>query len=193
MFASASWLNPPAHFEVDAKQLSVTTAKETDFWRETFDGFIRDSGHLFGVSVNQEFTAQVRVAGRFDVEYDQAGIMVYVDDHTWIKTGAEFSGGTLSFSSVLTVGQSDWAVGAPVEDYSFLIRVTVSAGVVQVHGSQNGAVWFLLRMAPFPSTGPFLVGPMCCSPSRAGLMVEFDSFEIAEPSADAAHATHAHG
>lgn len=182
MFESATWLNPPAHYEVGADNLRAVTAGKTDFWRETYYGFIRDTGHLLGVHVHHDFTAQVRVRGNFDTEYDQAGIMVYVDDHTWLKAGAEFSAGELSFSSVLTIDKSDWAVCGPVSTKRFLVRVTVASGVVHVHGSQDGDRWFLLRMAPFPSKGPFIVGPMCCSPSRAGLTVDFDSFEIFEPS-----------
>jgi uncharacterized protein len=183
MFESATWLNPPSRSEVGAKKLKVWTADKTDFWRETHYGFTRHSGHVFGVTVSDDFTAQVRVEGHFDVEYDQAGIMVYVNDSTWLKAGAELADGTLSVSSVLTVGNSDWAVGSRLVTSSFLIRVTLEAGVLLVHASQDGLGWSLIRMAPFPFAGPFFVGPMCCSPNRSGLVVDFDSFEILKLSA----------
>lgn len=40
------WLNePPAWAEQDGA-LHVTTAPDTDFWRTTHDGFVRDTGHF---------------------------------------------------------------------------------------------------------------------------------------------------
>lgn len=188
MFESASWLNPPASYELSENRLRVWTADKTDYWRETHYGFTRNSGHVFGVPVTGGFTAQVRVSGQFEVEYDQAGIMVYVDDNNWVKAGVELSGGTLNLSSVLTVGKSDWAVGSPLATEAFYVRATVQSGILLVHASIDGVAWSLVRMAPFPFDGPFFVGPMCCSPQRAGLIVDFESFEVSKPPSDATQA-----
>ena len=88
--------------------LHVRTDLKTDFWRETHYGFVRHNGHEFGYRTTGDFTASVRVRGAFRDLYDQAGIMVLLDDRTWIKAGIEYSDGQGSLSSVLTIGQSDW-------------------------------------------------------------------------------------
>lgn len=62
MFTQGSWLNPPKNWSADDAQLRVTTDENTDFWRKTAYGFIRDSGHFFGTEVNGDFTAQLHVA-----------------------------------------------------------------------------------------------------------------------------------
>lgn len=179
MLAQASWLNQPEKFEIHDETLRVTSDAGTDFWRKTRYGFIRDNGHLFGVPVDGDFTAQVHVAGSFTALYDQAGIMVRIDEENWIKCGVEFSDGQLWLSTVLTVDHSDWAVSsAPAMPQGFWLRVTVSEGVIRVQYSVDGKVWPLLRLAPFPAAARYLVGPMCCTPERGGLEVAFSQFAV---------------
>ena len=180
MFTQGSWLNPPENWSADGAQLRVTTNEKTDFWRKTSYGFIRDSGHFFGTEVDGDFTAQLHVAAQYSALYDQAGMMVRVDAQNWIKCGVEFSDGQLLLSSVLTLDKSDWAVStAPAMPDGFWLRVTVAQGVIRVQYSTDGQRWPLLRLAPFPTASRYLVGPMCCTPERAGLEVVFSRFSIA--------------
>ncbi len=181
-FARCSWLNAPAVWEVDGDRLRTVTDAETDFWRETHYGFTRDNGHLFGRDAAGGFTAQLRVRARYEALYDQAGIMVRVDAETWIKAGIEMSDGQALLSSVLTVGRSDWATGTYGGDPSdFWVRATVGGGVVRLQVSPDGTRWPLMRLAPFPEAASCFVGPMCCTPERSGLEVEFSAFEVTPP------------
>ncbi|MCC7681570.1 DUF1349 domain-containing protein [Janthinobacterium sp. FW305-128] len=179
MFTQGSWLNPPENWSADGAQLRVTTDANTDFWRKTSYGFIRDSGHFFGTEVDGDFTAQLHVAAQYAALYDQAGMMVRIDEQHWIKCGVEFSDGQLLLSTVLTVDKSDWAVSlAPAMPDGFWLRVTVEKGVIRVQYSTDGKLWPLLRLAPFPESGRYRVGPMCCTPERGGLEVAFSHFTV---------------
>jgi regulation of enolase protein 1 (concanavalin A-like superfamily) len=176
-FADCHWLNPPGAWRVEDAALHVRTDGGTDFWRETQYGFTRDSGHFLARSVAGDFTAELRVRGRYEQLYDQAGIMVRVDARNWVKAGIERSDGQALLSSVLTCGRSDWATGAYGGDAGdFRIRATVQAGVLRLQVSGDGVRWPLLRLAPFPVADSYLVGPMCCTPERAGLEVVFSDF-----------------
>ncbi|PHV30532.1 DUF1349 domain-containing protein [Janthinobacterium rivuli] len=177
MFKQGSWLNAPENWSADGAQLRVTTDANTDFWRKTSYGFIRDSGHFFGTQIDGDFTAQLHVAAQYAALYDQAGMMVRIDADNWIKCGVEFSDGQLLLSTVLTVDTSDWAVSlAPAMLDGFWLRVTVEQGAIRVQYSTDGKLWPLLRLAPFPTASRYLVGPMCCTPERAGLEVVFSRF-----------------
>ncbi len=179
MFTQGSWLNAPEKFTRDEAQLRVTTDANTDFWRTTSYGFIRDSGHFFGTHIDGAFTAQLHVAAQYSALYDQAGMMVRIDAQHWIKCGVEFSDGQLLLSTVLTLDKSDWAVSlAPAMADGFWLRVTVEKGVIRVQYSTDGLRWPLLRLAPFPEAGHYLVGPMCCTPERGGLEVVFSQFSL---------------
>jgi regulation of enolase protein 1 (concanavalin A-like superfamily) len=38
-----------------------------------------------------------------------------------------------------------------------------------------------MRLAPFPKSKTYAVGPMCCTPERAGLEVAFSDFTVGPP------------
>ncbi len=182
MFDTCTWLNEPRRWSVAGGVLDVTSDKATDFWRSTHYGFIRDTGHFFGSHRKGDFTASLRIQGNYTELYDQAGIMVRVDETAWIKAGIELSDGEACLGSVLTIGQSDWATSAyrgPASDLH--LRVTVEKGVLRVQASQDGLRWPLLRLCPFPVATSYLVGPMCCSPEREGLNVRFSEFQVGAP------------
>jgi uncharacterized protein len=176
------WLNEPQRWTADADSLQIVTGKATDFWRETHYGFTRDSGHFLGFPAGDAFTAELRVRADFQSLYDQAGIMVRIDAQHWVKAGIEFSDGRAMLASVLTDGRSDWAT-APYEHDArdFRVRATVANAVLRLQVSADGKLWPLMRLAPFPRANAYLVGPMACTPERAGLNVDFSAFRLAPP------------
>ena len=60
-FAQCTWLNEPAVWRRDGEALTVTTDCSTDFWRETYYGFTRDTGHFFGFETVGDFTAEMQI------------------------------------------------------------------------------------------------------------------------------------
>ncbi|MFT4037701.1 MAG: DUF1349 domain-containing protein [Thermomicrobiales bacterium] len=181
-FPQGQWLNEPAVWRRERSALLVTTDARTDFWRETHYGFTHDNGHVYAFETGPAFTAQVRVRAQFAQLYDQAGIMVRIDEAHWLKAGIEFSDGLAMLSSVRTIGQSDWATGVyPDDPGDFWLRLTVADGVLRLQVSADGAQWPLVRLCPFPAAPRYLVGPMCCTPERAGLQVTFSDWALTEP------------
>jgi uncharacterized protein len=176
---SGRWHNQPHTFAIEGDELLVTTDPNTDFWRQTYYGFIRDSGHFYAFETADGFTAQVRVQAQFDHLYDQAGLMVRIDDRRWVKTGIEFSDGYGLLGSVLTNETSDWATGQYTGNPSdFWMRVTVQDGVLRIQASGDGKTWPLVRLCPFPKVSKYFVGPMCCTPERSGLDVRFSEWQL---------------
>ena len=55
------WINPPPRWSGDAASLAITTGAKTDFWRHTFYGFVRHSGHAYVAPVTGDFTASAEV------------------------------------------------------------------------------------------------------------------------------------
>lgn len=182
MFDTCVWHNEPKTWSLCDNTIHVTTDKGTDFWRETHYGFTRDSGHFFGKEWQGDFTASLRVQGNYKDLYDQAGIMVRIDESNWIKAGIELSDGAACIGSVLTVERSDWSTTAYASDPSDLyLRVTVTDGVLRLQSSADGIRWPLLKLCPFPKAETYRVGPMCCTPERQGLEVKFSEFHVGPP------------
>lgn len=184
---TASWLNEPSEWRLSGDCLTVTTDNKTDFWRETFYGFTRDTGHFLGVTTTEPFTAQVRVRGGFRNLYDQAGLMVRIDENRWVKAGVEFTDGQLFLSTVVTNGKSDWSVTHPISSNHFLIRITLVDGAMRIQASTDGVKWPLLRLTPFARAKTYLVGPMTCSPEGSGLRTKFTEFFIRPPQTNGLH------
>jgi hypothetical protein len=44
---AVEWLNEPPAWEARGETLIVTVGPQTDFWRTTHYGFVRDTGHLW--------------------------------------------------------------------------------------------------------------------------------------------------
>ena len=173
------WLNEPGQAELGPDSLQMVTDERTDFWRETHYGFTRDSGHFLGLETGDGFTAQVRIRATFESLYDQAGIMVRIDERHWIKAGLEFSDGHALLGSVLTQERSDWATGRFDGDpMDFWMRVSLADGVLRVQASSDGTLWPLVRLCPFPESVSYQLGPMCCTLERAGLAVHFSDWTL---------------
>lgn len=188
LFNLGRWQNEPRIWSLEDEVLSVTTDEKTDFWRETYYGFTHDNGHFFAASWEGDFTASLRIQACYEALYDQAGIMLRIDETRWIKAGIELSDGSACIGSVLTLGHSDWTSTPYQGDPSdFFLRVTVSQGVLRLQCSPDGKRWPLLRLCPFPVAAHYQVGPMCCTPERAGLDVRFSQFEIGPPLGKALH------
>ncbi|MDR9773093.1 DUF1349 domain-containing protein [Rhizobium hidalgonense] len=178
-FNDGKWLNEPASWRADETGLTLTTDEKTDFWRETHYGFTRDNGHFLCFPTTESFTAQIRIQGEFRTLYDQAGLMVRLDEKRWVKTGVEFTDGEPFLSTVVTDGRSDWSVSQPFKELDdFHIRVTVAGGAMRIQASRDGRHWPLLRLAPFPTADRYEVGPAACTPERSGLTVRFSEFSI---------------
>ncbi len=179
MFSDMHWFNPPAAWDDQAGCLTVTTAPKSDFWRKTHYGFTRDNGHFFYREVQGDFTVEIRVDGRYKDLYDQAGLMLRVDEENWIKTGIEFFDHQQHASAVVTRQFSDWSV-TPLdgEPASLWLRVTRKAEAVEVFYSLDGQNFTLLRLAYLVPSAVTQVGPMCASPDGAGFQITFQDFSI---------------
>ncbi|MGO6980857.1 DUF1349 domain-containing protein [Rhizobium leguminosarum] len=187
-FNDGKWLNEPAQWQATDAGLTLTTDEKTDFWRETHYGFTRDSGHFLAFPTADGFTAQIRVQGEFRTLYDQAGLMVRIDEKRWVKTGVEFTDGEPFLSTVVTDGRSDWSVAQPFTELEdFYIRVTVAKSAMRIQASRDGSFWPLLRLAPFPAAAHYEVGPTACTPERSGLTVRFCEFSIGPATAKDLH------
>jgi len=176
-----NWLNEPAEWRDEDGALVVVTGDRTDFWRHTHYGFVRDDGHARLAAVTGDFSATVRFRGDYETLYDQAGLMLRHDSATWIKAGIEYVADRRMLSVVVTRDVSDWStMPSPVETPWLTLRLTRIGSAVHVHWSPDRGSFRMLRLAYFPE-GPAAVGPMACSPQRAGFRASFRDFRVGPP------------
>jgi regulation of enolase protein 1 (concanavalin A-like superfamily) len=184
------WLNEPPSWREDSGTLHVTTGDHTDFWRETHYGFIRDDGHFRFRTLEGDFTATILFAGEYRELYDQAGLMLRIDERNWMKAGIEFVGGRQMLSAVVTRDFSDWSTSeAPAGVEWMGLRISRERTSVRVEWTKDrGATYDLMRLAYLPHTGSVRVGPMCCSPQRADFEARFGNLVVTPGIATDLHA-----
>jgi len=178
------WHNEPAVWHGDASGLSLKTDAKTDFWQETFYGFHRDSGHAYLRPVTGDFTGSATITGAYETLYDQAGLMLRLDEHNWIKCGIEYTDGLMHFSVVVTRGVSDWSV-IPLPGISpsapLFVRLTRHDAAVRVQFRfDDRAPWQMARLCPFPADDAEF-GITACSPERGGFEARFSDIAVGAP------------
>jgi regulation of enolase protein 1 (concanavalin A-like superfamily) len=173
------WYNEPQSWSIEGERIVVTSDPKTDFWRKTHYGFIRDSGHFYFEPVSGDFEAEVKVSGAYRAQYDQAGLMVRLDEQTWLKTGIEFVDGIQYVSAVVTRDYSDWSVTPLAENPPALwLRVGRHGSALEVNYSVDGTRYTLLRQAYLTAAATVSVGIMCASPDGEGFRATFEGLRI---------------
>ncbi len=172
------WTNEPPSWRHDGDDLVVRSAGQTDFWRITHDGGIRDHGHFYHDQFCGDFNAQVFLSGCYRDQYDQAGLMIRVDPLNWLKCGIELIDGVQYASAVVTRQFSDWSVVRLANPSSFYLEVHRRGQTFEVLYSLDREQVQLIRQAYLPAGDSVAVGPMIASPTGPGFEATFRSFGV---------------
>ena len=168
------WLNPPVSASVESNNLRVTTAHESDFWRNTSYGFVHDSGHALLANFPADSSMEVTFVLDYSGQFDQAGIIVYSDSQHWIKAGVESADGFPQLGAVVTSVNSDWSL-APVSQWmgkQVTVRASRTTDALTIR-ARCGDDDQLIRLAPINSSLSWSAGPHCASPVSQSLEVTF--------------------
>lgn len=173
------WYNEPPIWSAQVNKIHMTSGAKTDFWRETHYGFIRDNGHFFYQPVKGNFMVEVKVSGEYRELYDQAGIMLRLDEANWLKCGIEYVDGVQQVSAVVTRNYSDWSVVPMLQNpISLWVRLSRRGTAVEVQYSLDGEQYAMLRLAYLAPAEMVNIGVMCASPEGKGFPVTFEGFKI---------------
>ena len=182
-WATGTWFNPPRSAVEKDGSLVVTAVRGSDFWQQTSYGFRRDSGHALLASFAPERSVEVTFLLDYGSLFDQAGVLVRVDERTWVKAGVEVSDGAPQLAAVVTLrGASDWSM-APVPEWAgreVTLRASWSGDALTVRARAAGEAWRMIRLAPLPIGSHVTAGPYCCAPERDGLTVRFSDWQFGD-------------
>jgi regulation of enolase protein 1 (concanavalin A-like superfamily) len=180
---AGSWTTMPVSAVEQDGRLLVTAAEGSDAWRRTAYGYINDNEHSLLEEWDRRRAVEVTFSAAFDSQFDQAGLMIRIDEERWIKAGVEYADGVLQLGAVVTDTYSDWSTG-PVPEWAgrdVTVRASRMDDAVVVRARVDDEPWRLVRLAPFASEVSAQAGPFCCAPSRSGLTVSFSAWQLVEP------------
>ena len=106
--------------------LQLTTPSGTDLWRKppSVDSTSAPSSLHPPIPLSSFKSAQVTITAPWVRRYDQGGLVLYLPDRSWVKTGIEFEHGRTNVGTVATPGNgySDWSL-LPIDGEEATIRV----------------------------------------------------------------------
>jgi|SRR5581483_656167 regulation of enolase protein 1 (concanavalin A-like superfamily) len=173
------WFNEAPKWEHEEDRIVITTAPKSDFWRKTHYGFIRDNGHFYYQPVTGDFTVDVKVSGQYNCLYDQAGLMVRVDESCWLKCGIEYVDGVQNVSAVVTRDFSDWSIlPLPDNPASIWLRLARRKEAIEIQYSLDGENYRMYRLTHLTLSETVNVGLMCATPDGEGFTVTFEGYKV---------------
>jgi len=176
--SSLKWHHEPESWQIENKQLIITSEKETDYWQRTHYGFQADNGHFLFMEVEGDFVLESEVNCEFIHQYDQAGLMVRASDQCWVKTSVENEiGESNKLGAVVTNhGYSDWSTQDVKDDFlNYRLRITRTASDYKIeYFSGQDSSWIQLRLFHLFDQPRVQAGIYCCSPKEGGFNAAFD-------------------
>jgi len=173
------WFNQPAKSTIGKQSLSMFVTPQTDYWRITHYGFTVDDGPFLYSEVGGEFEVKVKITGEYKARFDQMGLMLRIDEKTWIKAGIEYVDGNINVSAVVTNEKSDWSVITLSEKPKFIwLKAVRRLDAVEIFYSYDDKTYTMMRLAYLPDNTPVKVGMTAASPDGNGFNAVFEGFEI---------------
>jgi uncharacterized protein len=179
LLSRMSWMNEPASAKFNGNEILVRSRAKTDFWQKTFDGYVADNGHFFHLPVSGDFTFTAAINGKYATQYDQAGLMVRIDQEYWMRCGTEFIDGKRYASVVFTRIYSD---GSTLPDLSETApiwwRIVRKNDSIETLCSLDGDRFTSVRLGYFPTQRTVELGIMCAAPSGTGFDSSFKALRL---------------
>ena len=182
------WYNPPQTWHIEHSCLVIAPDAKTDYWQKTHYGFVADNGHFLFAEVTGDIVMTTHVRFHPANQYDQAGLMVRISSHCWLKTSVEYEPHEPNrLGAVVTNdGYSDWSTqDFPKDHHELLLRVRREKNDYFVEYAipslQSDHPWTQIRMAHLHEDDgkrPIECGLYACSPKATGYMAEFEFLKI---------------
>lgn len=173
------WFNQPKKWSLSKGTLTMFVTPKTDYWRFTHYGFTVDDGPFCYETVGGEFEVKVKITGDYKTRFDQMGLMLRIDERTWIKTGVEYINEKINISVVVTNDKSDWSVLELDNKPKFVwLKAIRKLDAIELLYSLDDKKFTMLRLTYFPVNSPVMVGMMGASPDGEGFVAKFENFTI---------------
>ena len=169
-------------------ELRLFAPSKKDFWSKTFYTplLVKSdaSAFLYTVPDGLEITAKVDFEFSPRTQFDQAGLLIYVDETHWVKCGIEYCDGSPRLSVVVCNDYSDWSTQPwGTNSVSLKIHKVNQSDSFVVEAAAKGCDNYNFVRIAHLSCGkpehrlPWQVGPYAACPvAQAGCEVVFSNF-----------------
>ena len=205
-FTVGKWIFEPKVSEVTKEMVSITTEPETDFWQRSYYGFRNDNAPALQIESDDNFTFTAKVSFDYQAQFDQCGLIIYLDNENWFKASIEYENEEFSrLGSVVTnLGYSDWATSDIPLPNEIWYRLNRRGPDFLIESSLDGVTFKQMRIfhlhklgettaemgkcnPPLPAQHKVSFGVYACSPLKSSFTARFTDMSL-EPCKWLAHA-----
>ncbi|MGE6575446.1 DUF1349 domain-containing protein [Paenibacillus xylanexedens] len=176
--ANLGWLNEPADWSIEDGKVTITVSPISDFFIDPGGDPVKASASFLHTIIKGDFSIVTQVQVDMKEQYDSGCLMVMVDDTNWAKVCFEYFEEQPSILSVVTRGNSDDCVSAPVDVNKPYLRVARAGNSFAFHYSQDGEKWKLVRYFGLDCPEEIKVGIVAQSPIGQGTTVTFTDVQL---------------
>jgi len=176
------WINKARNFALTDGILSIETEPGTDLWQRTFYGFSIFNAPSCITELKEDFTFRVKANFVTKNQYDQCGVLLFLDPENWIKISIEHENNQIArLGSVSTTfGFSDWAstdIAQPIQEIWYSVGRRGKDILIEYATAKDcyKQMRILYIHKPFEKIG---VGVYACSPKDSSFVAKFSSFQI---------------
>ena len=173
------WFNEPEQWEIKNNSLSMFVTHQSDYWRISHYGFTVDDAPFYYATYGGEFEAKVKITGAYKARFDQAGLMIRIDEENYIKAGIEYVDGKYNLSTVVTHKTSDWSVISLDKPIPYIwIKAVRRLDAIEIFYSFDDETYVMMRNAWMQDNTPVQIGMMAACPDGNGFNVSFEQFKV---------------
>ena len=173
------WFNEPEQWEIKNNSLSMFVTPQSDYWRISHYGFTVDDAPFYYATYGGEFEAKVKITGVYKARFDQAGLMIRIDEENYIKAGIEYVDGKYNLSTVVTHKTSDWSVISLDKPIPYIwIKAVRRLDAIEIFYSFDDQTYVMMRNAWMQDNTPVQIGMMAACPDGNGFNVSFEQFKV---------------
>jgi len=172
------WQNTPTswHFDNDKNALTISAGAKTDWFVDPFDGTVANNAPIFLFKPNSDYVLSAKVTVNFAAKWDAGALMVWGDDHHWVKLSFELSPEKVpTLVTVVTRGLSDDCNSKELKSDSVYLRIAKSDKTYVLYFSPEGHEWQILRTFSLDTEIPVRVGFEAQSPAGSGTVARFSA------------------
>ena len=195
--SNGNWINHPKRNEISEDTIKITTEPNTDFWQRSYYGFRNDNAPALLIEGDDNFTFTVKVSFGYKNQFDQCGVIIYIDSENWFKASIEYENEEYSrLGSVVTNhGYSDWATTDISTKTEIWYRLSRRGPDFLIESSNDGQKYRQMRIfhlhklgetteemgkfnPPIRSEKPVRFGVYACSPLDSSFVAVFNNIKI---------------
>ena len=175
------WQNEPPVWQAQGKTVTAQAATGTGSWFRVRGGRTVHVPHFYCEAITGSFRAQVKVIYHPDSQFDEAGLLVQLDDRSWLK---------FSIEAGQDVDQAKWVVARrnwldrdyhPLpESHAYWLRVERQDTTFDLSLSSDGISYSVVHQAILTKCQKAEVGIIISSPMGSGFASRFEELEIVQ-------------